>query len=269
MQQYYKSIHVSSHFWQSLLSLLPVLRLGTTVSVGSGSSTPFWLDRWLGNEPFPTLFRVCEEPNTSVARVLHNIGNLRFRRSFEPDELQAWMELLVDLEAVDLTDEPDHFAWHLESSGHLSTGSLYQAIAPTPGPEELSQIWNIKLPLKIRIFLWQFIRGRVPSGVEVLKRTGPGNGMCPLCDVEEDFNHIFFSCVRAQFLWSCLREVVACASNFPDSFTILQSCSSRDRRLQSERRVLSKQQDGDTIDELIAGFRAVALGLAPPLPTAS
>lgn len=71
--------------------------------------------------------------------------------------------------------------------------------AASPGPEELAQIWGIKIPFKICIFLWQLIRGRFPSGVHVLERNGLGNGSCPLCDVEEDSNHIYFSCVTAQF----------------------------------------------------------------------
>ena len=45
--------------------------------------------------------------------------------------------------------------------------------------------------------MWQWIRGRVPSGVEVLKRHGPGDGLCPLCDTAEDSNHIFFSGVNS------------------------------------------------------------------------
>ena len=84
----------------------------------------------------------------------------------------------------------------------------------------------IKLPLKIRIFLWQWIRGRVPSRVEVLKRNGPGDGMCPLCGTVEDSNHIFFACVTAQFLWSCFREAVGghwCHTNVPDLFAEIQS----------------------------------------------
>ena len=44
--------------------------------------------------------------------------------------------------------------------------------------------------------------------------------------VPEDSNHIFFSCVSAQFVWSCFREVVGgnwCHTNFPDLFAELQN----------------------------------------------
>ena len=87
-------------------------------------------------------------------------------------------------------------------------------------------LWTIKIPLRIRIFLWQLVRGKVPSGVEVRKRNGPGDGLCPLCLVDEDSNHIFFTCPAAQFLWGCPREVFMgtwCNDNFPDLFLECQA----------------------------------------------
>lgn len=77
--------------------------------------------------------------------------------------------------------------------GHVLHKSLYRAIAATPAPEPFQLIWKIRLPLKIRIFMWQWIRGRVPSGMEALKRNGSVDGLCPLCGTAEDSNHIFFS----------------------------------------------------------------------------
>jgi hypothetical protein len=141
---------------------------------------------------------------------LIDLGRLAFRRPFGPLEVAAWNELLecITLQPLDIDHAHDRISWHLEMMGRFSTKSLYQAIAASPGPEPMALIWAIRLPLKIRIFLWQWIRGRVPSGVEVLKRSGPGDGTCPLCGTEEDSNHIFFTCVSAQFLWSCFREVV-------------------------------------------------------------
>ena len=82
--------------------------------------------------------------------------------------------------------------------------------------------------------MWQWIRGWIPSGVEVQKRNGPGNGLCPLCGTIEDSNDIFFSCVSAQFLWSYFRKAVGghwCHSNFPDLFSELQASPQRTRHI--------------------------------------
>ena len=41
-----------SQFWQSVIQLLPVLRIDTSISVGFGALTLFWFDRWLGDSPW-------------------------------------------------------------------------------------------------------------------------------------------------------------------------------------------------------------------------
>nr|XP_020193283.1 uncharacterized protein LOC109779090 [Aegilops tauschii subsp. strangulata] len=168
-----------SQFWQSIIQLLPVLRTGTSIAVGSSTATLFWFDRWAGDAPFatrfPGLFSIAVEPRVSVAVALIDLGQLAFRRPFGPADTADWHDLLdcIALHEPDLDMGDDRTRWHLELSGRFSTKSLYQAIAPSPGPEALTTIWEIRLPLKIRIFLWQWIRGRLPSDVEVLKRNGP------------------------------------------------------------------------------------------------
>ncbi|EMS59497.1 ABC transporter G family member 37 [Triticum urartu] len=214
-----------SQFWQAVVQLLPVLRIGTSIAVGTGSSTLFWFDRWIGDSPlaarFPELFAIAVDPRVSVETTLIYLGRLAFHRPFGPPEVAAWDALMQDIALLpmDGVGTPDVTSWRLEPSGCFSTKSLYAAITPSTAPESFSLIWDIRLPLKIGIFLWQWIRGSLPSGVEVLKRNGPGNGMRPLCDTVEDANHIFFSCSTAQFLWSCFRETVGgqwCNTNFPD-----------------------------------------------------
>ena len=177
---------------------------------------------------FPDLFSIAAARQISIATALIDLGQLAFWRPFGPAENADWQELLdcIALHEPDLSTDDDRARWRLEPSGQFSTKSLYLAIAPSLGHEALSSIWEIRLPLKIRIFLWQWIRGRLPSGVEVLKRNGPGDGCCPLCGPEEDSNHIFFTCVSAQFLWSCFREIVGGSwdhNNFPALFAELQA----------------------------------------------
>ncbi|KAM3408809.1 hypothetical protein ACQJBY_001707 [Aegilops geniculata] len=227
-------------YHMAVIQLLPVLRIGTSISVGSGSSTLFWFDRWLGDSPlaarFPGLFAIAADPRISVETTLIDLRRLAFRRSFGPQEVDAWDALLQDIALLPMHVEgtADSMAWRLEPSRSFSTKSLYAAIAPSLAPEPFSLIWDIRLPLKIRIFLWQWIRGRLPSGVEVRKRNGPGDGMCPLCATVEDSNHIFFNCSTAQFLWSCFRETVGeqwCNTNFPDLLAEIHASSARYRHI--------------------------------------
>ena len=121
-----------------------------------------------------------------VGAALQDLRIISFWRTFGDLERAQWDELLECIALHNPSFERDAVTWHLESSGSFSTKSLYQAILPTPGLNELTVLWAIKLPLKIRILMWQWVRGRLPSGTEVQKRHGSGDGQCPLCDIPED-----------------------------------------------------------------------------------
>ena len=107
-----------------------------------------------------------------------------------------------------LSQAPDSVSWSLSPSGEFSVSSAYQVLCRLPVLQWLSPLWKAPMPLKIKIFVWQLLRDRLPSGTEVLKRHGPGNGLCPLCLVPETGTHIVFSCVAAQALWCFVREAL-------------------------------------------------------------
>jgi hypothetical protein len=56
--------------------------------------------------------------------------------------------------------------------------------------------------------VWQLLRDRLPTAVEVAKRHRLGNGQCPLCDVPEMTHHIIFTCPTTRFLWSFVAEAL-------------------------------------------------------------
>ncbi|KAK1615991.1 hypothetical protein QYE76_021508 [Lolium multiflorum] len=86
----------------------------------------------------------------------------------------------------------------------------------------------------IRVFLWQLIRGRLPSGDQLLKRNGPSNGRCALCGEWETCDHIFFTCHIAKFMWAGIRELLACSwdpAGAADFVAIANGLSGRFRRI--------------------------------------
>ena len=87
-----------SQFWQSVTQLLPLLRIGTSIAVGSGTATMFWFDRWAGDMPlaarFADLFSIAVDPRISVAVALIDLGHLAFWRPFGPTETDVWRDLL-------------------------------------------------------------------------------------------------------------------------------------------------------------------------------
>lgn len=74
---------------------------------------------------------------------------------------------------------------------------------------------------KIKIFMWQAIRGRLPVADQIQKWNGPGSDHCVLCSDLEDTNHIFFGCVLAKMAWCCIRSWMG-VSWAPNSFAELR-----------------------------------------------
>uniref|UniRef100_A0ACD5WM96 Uncharacterized protein n=1 Tax=Avena sativa TaxID=4498 RepID=A0ACD5WM96_AVESA len=83
------------------------------------------------------------------------------------------------------------------------------------------------LPLSIRIFVWQLLRDRLPSGVEVAKRHGPGTGLCPLCGTPKTCSHILFSCSATRALWSFVQEALGPAWQAQELGEFLQTQANR------------------------------------------
>ena len=64
-------------------------------------------------------------------------------------------ELLLMLNQTSLTDEQDKILWALENFKIFSTKSLYSFITNRGVMlKESGSIWNVRVPLKIKIFLW-------------------------------------------------------------------------------------------------------------------
>ncbi|KAE8814193.1 abc transporter g family member 37 [Hordeum vulgare] len=232
------SLTTRSQFWKSIQGIKNDIRLGLRISVGDGAETQFWLDPWMDVEPirlcFPRVFASCDDLAVLVsASALEDGWQVAFRRPLGPAEVQEW-ELLQEVVPLPASSARDSVSWSLSPSGEFSVSSAYLALCRMPVLPWISPLWKAPLPLKIKIFVWQLLRDRLPSGTEVLKRHGPGNGFCPLCHVPETGSHIMFSCVAAQALWCFVREALGPeweASDLADFLQVQDTQVGHKRRL--------------------------------------
>lgn len=88
--------------------------------------------------------------------------NMDFRRNLGEEERAELDDLLEALELVEITDNDDCLIWGLESLGKFSSRSLYRPMT-NPGEVDIRMrnIWEVKLPLKIKIFMWMMWHDRV------------------------------------------------------------------------------------------------------------
>jgi hypothetical protein len=128
-------------------------------NVGNGEGTRFWEDRWLGDETlasqYPGLYTIVNHKNVTVANTFKENGlNISFRRNLAGDKWLSWLDLVERLMDIHLTDEKDTFSWSLTDSGQFSVRSLYAKLLNGNTKFLRKYLWKIKVPLKIRIFMW-------------------------------------------------------------------------------------------------------------------
>jgi hypothetical protein len=194
-----------SPFWHSLHKLKHLFKLGTKFTPDPQLVVAFWTDLWVGEVPlsirFPLLFDKCSDPLLKVGqeRVAGN-WHIDFRRNFGPEEEEQWAQLDQTLIVASFDPGHDKVSWCLEPSGSFSTRSMYKALCEGPSVQIAELLWTPSMPLKIKIFLRQLARGRLPSNDKILLRRGPSDGNCALCGSPEDMDHIFFNCCLAQLM---------------------------------------------------------------------
>ena len=76
---------------------------------------------------------------------------------------------MADLEGRTLSQENDAIAWKLTSSRKFSVKSLYEKLTEGNVLDMARGLWKAGIPLKIKIFVWQFTYDHLPSRTQVIK----------------------------------------------------------------------------------------------------
>jgi hypothetical protein len=102
---------------------------------------------------------------------------------------------------VQLNDQPDSFCWNLTTSGKFSVKSLYTDFMSGHTRFLKKYLWKLKVPLKIRIFMWFLNRKVLLTKDNLAKRKWTGCTKCVFCDSKESIEHLFIRCPFASLLW--------------------------------------------------------------------
>ena len=94
----------------------------------------------------------------------------------------------------------------MEFKGFRNLYSQDMYVALINNGERVSQdIWQTKLPMKIKIFLWYLKRGVTLTKDNLARRNWHGDKSCCLCHLPKTIQHIFFDCYYAKFLWRSIH----------------------------------------------------------------
>jgi hypothetical protein len=112
----------------------------------------------------------------------------------------------------------DTIAWHFDKKGVFSVRSCYQlgihlrdhqeqrdtssSAIPSARSPLWNTIWNLKLPGKVRIFLWRLCHNSLPTRMNIKRKRVELDTICPMCyRADEDGGHLFLKCKKVRQVW--------------------------------------------------------------------
>jgi hypothetical protein len=135
---------------------------------------------------------------------------------------------------IRLADRLDIFKWSLNFNGQFSVNSIYQAFIDTNVVLNNSYLWKIKIPLKIKVFIWLLYRESILTKDNLVKRNWHGDVKCCFCDSHETIQHLFFDCALAKFI--CRVIYITSSLSIPNNIKHVfggwvQGMNDKDRKL--------------------------------------
>jgi hypothetical protein len=102
---------------------------------------------------------------------------------------------------VQLSNIPDKFVWKLNDSGIFSVKSMYLDLMQGHTIFLRKYLWKLKIPLKIKIFMW-FLNSKVLLTKDnLIKRNWKGCTKCCFCNESETVQHLFINCPFVKIIW--------------------------------------------------------------------
>ena len=96
---------------------------------------------------------------------------------------------------VTLTNVNDYFVWGLTKNLNFTVKSLYTDLMQENRVIDKSILWKLRLPLKIKIFLWYLQKGVLLTRDNLIKRKWKGESKCCFCNNNETIQHLFSSVI--------------------------------------------------------------------------
>jgi hypothetical protein len=118
---------------------------------------------------------------------------------------------------VQLMDQRDTFHWTLHQHGHFTVRSMYKVLAANNVMPQNHIIWKLKIPLKIKIFMWYLFKGIALTKDNLARRRWKGSLKCCFCNIDETIQHLFFDCQLARLIW----RVIHISFNLPRPTSIV------------------------------------------------
>ena len=103
------------------------------------------------------------------------------RRALVGNKWDMWSHLCHRLMEVTLTEVPDLFKWNLTQTGQFTVKSMYEDLMNGHTRYLQKYLWKLKIPHKIKIFMWFLQKKVLLTKDNLAKRNWKGNTHCVFC----------------------------------------------------------------------------------------
>lgn len=102
-----------------------------------------------------------------------------------------------------LRDNIDEVFWSHNNACFYIKDAYSDLIGSHNSKEDWDLIWKIKVPGRIKIFLWKVSKYILPIKALIFSRIRRGNGLCMACNsAPENVRHVFWECSEVQVIWN-------------------------------------------------------------------
>lgn len=162
---------------------------------------------------FPRLYRICRYKHTFIQDILDIWSNIKrtptllWTRQLRSQESIDASEIYNIIQAYNTTNLQDTLIWN-PANNIYTTKNMYSLLSEGSHTNfRWSFIWTLKIPPKIKVFVWKICKGILPTKAFLQSRITNNNiiTMCTTCNSGvKDIQHIFNTCPRARATWSFL-----------------------------------------------------------------
>jgi hypothetical protein len=103
-----------------------------------------------------------------------------------------------------LTNQRDRFVWGLHHNKLFSVKSIYKALLLSEALLYNTLTWKLKLPLKIKVFLWLY-KWVILIKDNLARWRWQGDRKCCFCPFQKSIKHLLLGCPFAKFVWRIMH----------------------------------------------------------------
>nr|GME00746.1 splicing factor 3B subunit 2 [Ipomoea batatas] len=199
---------ISSNAWRGVVLALPTVQKGICFEVRNGMTAHFWSDAWLQENPL-CRFITSEEHAAVKGKVIRDYWKNMEGWDWNampnlPDDIRESMEII----SLEGDVSRDVATWKGEASSTFSLKSAYNITTANEINMQApvwSTLWIIKVPNKMKLFMWTALHDKILGNAERKRRNLTMDGDCGTCHgKEETMAHILCDYSHAENVWTAL-----------------------------------------------------------------